>query len=604
MFMKAELSQPTLGLLRRILEEMQPEDTLIQEEAIKFWKDALFDFGFAPATIDLAASYGFKWGDIISDLFVGRFGHQNAWLSNAISPYLCEQTLKRLAAFGLFHSRGTATGDEFRQSLNEDGFDLKSDLNNELSVPVDVQQKLNSPFSSVELEITRCVLDRFLNLHDSTLHKPLIIKFKAPDALERLVRSSIIKVHDQQHYLPLALAFHYSGNTVALERAKKSVEITLHVLRKAYEVEPDKPESHFTVKEIEARARMMYDDLEPDTLKLGLYLAKEFSNVLAGYGGNTQGTEVDFVRIHERIVTLDISTAWDDHIRLRSKYIEQEELQRKIAKMPPMRSAVTMPSANPSVMVLISHSSKDKVLAEALIELLRSALGLLPNQIRCTSVDGYRLPAGVNTDDQLRAEIKSVAVLIGLLTPNSLSSTYVLFELGARWGAGLFMISLLAGIAPESMQGPHRVLNALSCETEGQLVQLVEDIAKQLKIEPQSASAYLKQVSVVKSLAEKIQPSSVTQLSELQADNIKLKSPLAASEEMEPSGPHNYFYRNGKTDGPYCPTCWQKDGKRILLPASADYAAGKGKKCTVCKELYIEEPRKRGPAISTGSVWS
>lgn len=163
-----------------------------------------------------------------------------------------------------------------------------------------------------------------------------------------------------------------------------------------------------------------------------------------------------------------------------------------------------MPSTEPSILVLISHSNKDKALAEALIELLRSALGLLPTQIRCTSVDGYRLPAGVNVNDQLRAEIKGVGVLIGLLTSNSIDSTYVLFELGARWGAELFMIPLLAGLTPERMQGPQRDLNAVSCDSEPQLIQLVEDIGRQLNLKVQSAAAYLKHARAVKSSAENI----------------------------------------------------------------------------------------------------
>jgi len=176
--MKAELSRPTLGLLRRILEEMQPEEILVPEELVSFWKDTLFDFSFAPAIIEVAASYGFKWGEVISDLFVGRFGRQNSYFSNAVSPYTCEQTLKRLVALGLFHSRDTSLGDEFRQSLSEDGFDLKAAPNNDLSIPTEVQQKLKSPLDAVELEITKLVLDRFLNLHESTPRKPLIIKLK------------------------------------------------------------------------------------------------------------------------------------------------------------------------------------------------------------------------------------------------------------------------------------------------------------------------------------------------------------------------------------------------------------------------------------------
>lgn len=239
-------------------------------------------------------------------------------------------------------------------------------------------------------------------------------------------------------------------------------------------------------------------------------------------------------------------------------------------------------SEDPHILVLISHSAKDKALAEALIELLRSGLGLRADQIRCSSVDGYRLPAGVNTDDQLRAEIKSAAVLIGLLTPNSLSSTYVLFELGARWGAGLFMIPLLAGINAEAMRGPQQALNALSCETEEQLIQRVEDVARELNLKVQSATSFLKQAKVLKSISEGIRTLRQTESS----------TKANAADEMEPFGPHNYFYRNGRTIGPYCPKCWQKDGKKILLPASTDYAGGKGRVCTVCSEFYVEEPRK------------
>src|SRR5688572_19277140 len=94
--------------------------------------------------------------------------------------------------------------------------------------------------------------------------------------------------------------------------------------------------------------------------------------------------------------------------------------------------------------VFISHSSQDSQLARQVVDLLRSSLNLRAQQIRCTSVDGYRLPAGANTDQQLREEALAARAFIGIISPFSLTSAYVLFELGARWGAGQPLFPLLA----------------------------------------------------------------------------------------------------------------------------------------------------------------
>jgi hypothetical protein len=177
--------------------------------------------------------------------------------------------------------------------------------------------------------------------------------------------------------------------------------------------------------------------------------------------------------------------------------------------MPNPRAASLRPGGTPIAsggdqpLVLISHSSKDMELASALVEFLRA--GLLINRIRCSSVDGFRLPAGVQTDSQLRAEVNSTNVLIGLITPNSLASAYVMFELGARWGAGSFMIPLLAGVTPDEIRGPLSGLNALSASNDSQLHQLLADIANVLEIAVQNPASYAKQLSVVKDGSADIQ---------------------------------------------------------------------------------------------------
>jgi hypothetical protein len=143
------------------------------------------------------------------------------------------------------------------------------------------------------------------------------------------------------------------------------------------------------------------------------------------------------------------------------------------------------------IRLFISHSSHDTETAKRLAELIRTALHIEKQAIRCTSVDGYRLPAGANTNEQLRREVLDCEVLIGLISRKSLESAYVLFELGARWGKNEFMAPVLApGVPASIMRGPLSAFNALSCSNSSQLYQLVHDVAAQLGITARPPSEY------------------------------------------------------------------------------------------------------------------
>ena len=111
--------------------------------------------------------------------------------------------------------------------------------------------------------------------------------------------------------------------------------------------------------------------------------------------------------------------------RLRWEIEEEEE---------PAKAAIQENAKGASVPIFISHSSKDAALAESLIDLLKAALGLVATQIRCSSVDGYRLPVGVNTESKLREEVNAARVVVGLITPSSLASYFVMFELRCSVG--------------------------------------------------------------------------------------------------------------------------------------------------------------------------
>jgi hypothetical protein len=169
-----------------------------------------------------------------------------------------------------------------------------------------------------------------------------------------------------------------------------------------------------------------------------------------------------------------------------------------------------IPTKKPSHMsldVFISHTSADSDLAEHLIHLLQQGLRLADETIRCTSVDGYRLPAGASTDETLRREVRESKVFIGLITPASMKSAYVLFELGARWGAEMHFAPLLArGADAKLLRGPLSGFNALSAESEDQMHQLLEEVGKSLQVKRQSPASYGKILrTFVQSAAAKTQ---------------------------------------------------------------------------------------------------
>ena len=146
----------------------------------------------------------------------------------------------------------------------------------------------------------------------------------------------------------------------------------------------------------------------------------------------------------------------------------------------------------PTIKVFISHSSADVTLAQALIYLLKDAIPeLRPEAIRCTSVPGYKLQGGVQTDDQLRREMGLAPVFIGLLTKESLTSTYVLFELGARWGARLKFTPLVAaGLRMSDLKPPLAGLHAQSCDSDTDLQQMLVEISCWLNLKMAGAHVY------------------------------------------------------------------------------------------------------------------
>lgn len=143
--------------------------------------------------------------------------------------------------------------------------------------------------------------------------------------------------------------------------------------------------------------------------------------------------------------------------------------------------------------VFISHSSADRDAAGAFVEFLRAALPIPAKELRCTSVDGYKLPAGTNAEEQLRQEVFEAETFVAILSPNSLASMYVMFELGARWGAKGHLIPLMiGGVGPSHLKAPLSAIHAVSGTSEGDMHQLVDTIAARLKLQAEKPNVYMK----------------------------------------------------------------------------------------------------------------
>lgn len=111
----------------------------------------------------------------------------------------------------------------------------------------------------------------------------------------------------------------------------------------------------------------------------------------------------------------------------------------------------------PRVRLFISHAHKDQDLAGRLVDTLTANLEVPKGALRCTSVPGYQLELGAMAPDVLRRELGSSACVVALLTPHSVGTEWVLFELGAAWANAKMAIPLLAGgVAAKDIPGPFR----------------------------------------------------------------------------------------------------------------------------------------------------
>lgn len=94
-------------------------------------------------------------------------------------------------------------------------------------------------------------------------------------------------------------------------------------------------------------------------------------------------------------------------------------------------------------LLFISHSEQDQDLVLDFIELLHEIFTMEEINIICTSIPKYSIRPGVDINQYLKNCIQECDMVLGFITPNSMQSAYVLFELGGAWVAEKAVIPIL-----------------------------------------------------------------------------------------------------------------------------------------------------------------
>lgn len=147
--------------------------------------------------------------------------------------------------------------------------------------------------------------------------------------------------------------------------------------------------------------------------------------------------------------------------------------------------------------IFISHSSKNLEVGDAILRLLKDAFGLRASELRYTSHPAYGLSGGADPGTTLRQEVVAAKLVIGLITTESVESQYVLFELGARWGAEKPLIPLLASGSQSSQLPKPLSAHALTCDNEDSLLRFIKDCGAIIERQADDPSAYMQSLRAV-----------------------------------------------------------------------------------------------------------
>jgi len=189
---------------------------------------------------------------------------------------------------------------------------------------------------------------------------------------------------------------------------------------------------------------------------------------------------------------------------------------------------------HPSKPIFVSHAVADKEIADKVVDLLNTAMGIqVQNDVFCSSLEGLKIPAGMDFKHFIKAQIQEPKIVILLISQNYLASQFCLAEVGASWAMSHRIIPILVPpIKYDDMKAVLAGVHALKIEDSADWNECLEIVKSVLAINPNTNRWERKRdekIEEIKLLLPKQPAPPHVPLSKLQEATTKLKE---ANEEI------------------------------------------------------------------------
>jgi hypothetical protein len=87
--------------------------------------------------------------------------------------------------------------------------------------------------------------------------------------------------------------------------------------------------------------------------------------------------------------------------------------------------------------MFVSHAAADKPLVEEFVDLLHLGIGIVPENVFCSSLPGMGVPTGADFVRHIQANVQNPEIVVLLISDAFLKSHFCLSEVGAAWGLNI-----------------------------------------------------------------------------------------------------------------------------------------------------------------------